>query len=61
MYKKNKDTAKINFDQAWLLLSILFDIAARTFNFAKEFRKLKRQKLHIFSSQPRVGSDIRAN
>ena len=28
---------------------------------AKEFRKLKRQKPHIFSSQPRVWSDIRAN
>ena len=28
---------------------------------AKEFRKLKRQEPHIFSSQPRVGSDIRAN
>ena len=28
---------------------------------AKEFRKLKRQIPHIFSAQPRVGSDIRAN
>ena len=27
----------------------------------KEFCKLKRQKPHIFSSQPRVGSDVRAN
>ena len=26
---------------------VLFNIAARTFNIAKEFRKLKRQKLHI--------------
>ena len=35
--------------------------AARTFNIAKKFRKLKRQKPDIYSSQPRVGSDIRAN
>ena len=34
---------------------------ARTFHTAKEFHKLKLQKLHIFTSQPRVGSDIRAN
>ena len=61
--RKNTDTAKINLPlgQAWLLLSILFDITAPTWNIAKEFRKLKRQKLQIFSSQPRVGSDIWAN
>ena len=35
--------------------------AVRTFNIAKKFRKLKRQKPHIYSSQPRVGSDTRAN
>ena len=29
--------------------------AARTFNIAKKFRKLKPQKLHIYSSQPLVG------
>ena len=32
-----------------------------TDHIAKEFRKLKRQKPHIFTSQPRVGSDIRGN
>ena len=32
-----------------------------TDHIAKEYRILKRQKPHIFSSQPRVGSDIRAN
>ena len=32
-----------------------------TDHIAKEYRILKRQKPRIFSSQPRVGSDIRAN
>ena len=57
MYKKINDTAKISLplgqiihQRAWLLLSILFDIAAWTFNTGKGFRKLKRQKLQIFSS-----------
>ena len=56
---KKYDTAKINLPlgQAWLLLSILLDITAGTLNIAKEFRKLKRQKPQIFSSQPRAGSD----
>ena len=63
MYKKNKGTAKINLplDQAWLLLPILFDITAGTLNIAKEFRKQKQRRLHIFSYEPRVGSDILAN
>ena len=63
MYWKNKGTAKINLPlgQAWLLLAILFDIKVGTLNIAKEFRKQKRRKLHIFSYEPRVGSDIRAN
>lgn len=62
MYKKNKNTAKINLPpgQAWLLLSLLLDIVAWTIS-QKEYRKLKRQKPHIFSFQPRVGSEIRAN
>ena len=57
MYKKINDTAKISLplsqiihQRAWLLFSILFDIAARTLNTGKEFRKLKRHKLQIFSS-----------
>ena len=63
MYKKNKGTAKINLPlgQAWLLLPILFDITAGTLNIAKEFRKQKQRRLHIFSYEPRVGSDILAN
>ena len=63
MYKKNKGTAKINLPlgQAWLLLPILFDITAGTLKIAKEFRKQKQRRLHIFSYEPRVGSDILAN
>jgi len=55
--KKINDTAKISLplgqiihQRAWLLLSILLDIEARTFNTGKEFRKLKWQKLQVFSS-----------
>ena len=63
MYKKNKGTAKINLPlgQAWLLLPILFDITAGTLNIANEFRKQKQRRLHIFSYEPRGGSDILAN
>ena len=63
MYKKSKGTAKINLPlgQAWLLLPILFDITAGTLNIAKEFCKQRQRRLHIFSYEPRVGSDILAN
>ena len=55
---KNKNTAKINLPlgQAWLLLSTLFDTARHGPLISQEkFRKVKLQKLHIYSSQPRVG------
>ena len=56
MHKKNKDTAKINLPlgQAWHLLSFRYHC---TDHIAKEYRTLKRQ---IFSSPPRVESDILA-
>ena len=42
-------------------MSILFDIGT-DLKYRKEFRKLKRQKLQIFSSQPKVGrKDTRAS